>query len=895
MNTINLTLVRALTAMALSVIPQAFSQTISLESAPPVVVKTVPVAGVEDVDPGLTELRVTFSKPMLGGSWSWSTWGQENFPAMTGQPRYLDDGRTCVLPVRLEPGKFYATWLNSEKFGNFKDRDGRPAVPYLLTFKTAATKTAGVLAPIPDAENLPGKLLFHGRYQHRSRGRDIDTPSELWVKEAPDGGLNVLAQLPFMDSSELATGDPENHLTRYRSGREPSGDRPGYGIDLKLANGIVKLTRRGVREDVDGKQLEVPEGTWLDPNSRPDSYCAANILLRAFALKEGESKEFRVYDWDNSGEGFADYTIRVKHAGKEQVEVPAGTFDANHLVLTQVTSADTWFKKRAGHVTDFWVLDNYVIVRVLRHREPYEMMLLDYTFPENLAAAGSSRAAVTPANFSNDSSSSPPPTVLSVSPPDGATDVETSQEIRIRFDRPMNPFYMELAWHSGGFYPDGLPHYEENDNEFIIPVMLTAGQEQEIAFNQDQFSSAVASGFRNADSATTNVFQWSFSTKPLVTQSGAIKPKVVRVSPASEETTSVLTLVEIDFDQPMTPPNRHYPYLDNQQAFPQVPAIISHFEYDPVSYRITFPVVLPPDQDAKLRLAGFLSAEGIASDPIVLHYRIGTERFSSRHLEQIEAAKSDPRLNELLTSMKSARERLNSGVETVQTISMMFSQAAFNWIRANAATFKWQGIDQVYADITGPMMSTKAFVLGSDGKSCWLYSEVEGKKRLDRSPATDVDEKRFILADPFKLSRLSVQEAINDLNLVYEGKAELEGRKCHRVDKWDVQVDERGGPVFAMLTEWWIDAETLLPAQVNNYYTLATYISRFHYDSLNQPIPDEVFQPPVDQDGDFETLFAEKKPGYDRRFIQISDGSNGRMSGRMGLRGSAGTISSGLN
>jgi hypothetical protein len=89
-----------------------------------------------------------------------------------------------------------------------------------------------------------------------------------------------------------------------------------------------------------------------------------------------------MYDWDNSGEGLVDYTIQVKHAGKEKVEVPAGTFEANHLVLTQLTSADTWFKKRASHVTDFWVLDNHVIVRVLRHREPYEMMLLDYTVPE---------------------------------------------------------------------------------------------------------------------------------------------------------------------------------------------------------------------------------------------------------------------------------------------------------------------------------------------------------------------------------------------------------------------------------------------------------------------------------------------------------------------------------
>jgi hypothetical protein len=39
--------------------------------------------------------------------------------------------------VKLEPGKTYVIWLNSQKFRNFKDKDGQPAVPYLLVFETA--------------------------------------------------------------------------------------------------------------------------------------------------------------------------------------------------------------------------------------------------------------------------------------------------------------------------------------------------------------------------------------------------------------------------------------------------------------------------------------------------------------------------------------------------------------------------------------------------------------------------------------------------------------------------------------------------------------------------------------------------------------------------------------
>jgi hypothetical protein len=111
---------------------------VSLATAPPVVVRTTPEAGRDDVDPSLTQISVTYSKDMTDKSWSWSTWGTNTFPQMTGRPHYLADERTCVLPVKLEPRKTYAIWLNSGNFGNFKDTSGNSAVPYLLVFETSA-------------------------------------------------------------------------------------------------------------------------------------------------------------------------------------------------------------------------------------------------------------------------------------------------------------------------------------------------------------------------------------------------------------------------------------------------------------------------------------------------------------------------------------------------------------------------------------------------------------------------------------------------------------------------------------------------------------------------------------------------------------------------------------
>jgi hypothetical protein len=114
--------------------PQAPAQ--NIESMPPVVVKAVPESGAKDVAPGTVEIRVTFSKEMTDNSWSWSGAWQGSTPESVGKPKYEKDGKTCVIKVKLEPGKTYAYWINSARFQGFKDQQGHPAVPYLLVFQT---------------------------------------------------------------------------------------------------------------------------------------------------------------------------------------------------------------------------------------------------------------------------------------------------------------------------------------------------------------------------------------------------------------------------------------------------------------------------------------------------------------------------------------------------------------------------------------------------------------------------------------------------------------------------------------------------------------------------------------------------------------------------------------
>ena len=497
--------------------------------------------------------------------------------------------------------------------------------------------------------------------------------------------------------------------------------------------------------------------------------------------------------------------------------------------------------------------------------------------------------------------------VVSVAPSNGAQDVGLEQELRIRFDRPMNPYTLKLEWMAGGFQPNGSIQVGADRKEFIIPVRLLPGQEQTVALNYDpdremwarmkrpgkpQPSPFAQGGFKDANGVKANEFRWSFATKELPVKADAPKPRLVSVSPASGSITPVLTFLELTFDQPMRPPEQGFPYQEKRVFF-EGPSLIPSFDYDAKAHRFTFPALLRVDDDVRLTLQGFYSAEGVACDPVVLHYQTGTEALDPQYVARAKAAAKDAKLQKLLAAMKEARTRLTSGTEIVQTIHLGMSSNAFNSIEAQTATFKWQGEHQVYADITGPMMSSGAFILGSDGQNCWLYSEDEkGKKRLDQTPNA-VTQQQLDLVNPFDIASQSVEQVLAQGELVLGSDATLEGRRCYRVEQWEVSLEHI---VSASQMQWWIDEETFLPRQMASYSGNWCQIVRFDYRDLNQPLPESAFRPPASPGGDAQPLFFDKEPAPgEHRFLRISDGSSGRMSGRLGYHGAGGTTSSGMN
>lgn len=103
----------------------------------PVLVSSTPASGAEEVDPSLVLLRFEFDRPMQPDSWS-ITGSPEEQPRMEGTPSYDAERRTLSVPVRLEPGRSYRLWLNSERFQGFKSAQGVPLAPVEIRFRTAA-------------------------------------------------------------------------------------------------------------------------------------------------------------------------------------------------------------------------------------------------------------------------------------------------------------------------------------------------------------------------------------------------------------------------------------------------------------------------------------------------------------------------------------------------------------------------------------------------------------------------------------------------------------------------------------------------------------------------------------------------------------------------------------
>jgi beta-lactamase regulating signal transducer with metallopeptidase domain len=112
------------------------SDEVKQQIAVPKIVTLEPANGATDVDPAITQLKVTFDIPM-GDGMSW-TGGGESFPTTSEgqQAEWSEDHLTCTLPVKLQPGHSYKLGINSPNHRNFQSSFGVPAEAVVYEFTT---------------------------------------------------------------------------------------------------------------------------------------------------------------------------------------------------------------------------------------------------------------------------------------------------------------------------------------------------------------------------------------------------------------------------------------------------------------------------------------------------------------------------------------------------------------------------------------------------------------------------------------------------------------------------------------------------------------------------------------------------------------------------------------
>lgn len=485
------------------------------------------------------------------------------------------------------------------------------------------------------------------------------------------------------------------------------------------------------------------------------------------------------------------------------------------------------------------------------------------------------------------------PKIVSVSPQDGATDVATITEIKIRFDQPMKPGSISLEWSghgkNGGFRPRGGVAYDADLFEFTLPVVLKSSVTHEILVNDGAMSRALArsrteatSGFRSAMGTAAKPFKWSFtSSEPAAADDG---PKIVSIHPEPDTEIALATELRVRFDAPMDPTCYELGY--DRGSFGAAMSLFGDVSYDTSRHEFRLPVAFPANWNGILQLRGFRGIHGRTAESRHVKFRTLREPLSAERRDALSKLSESEVLKTLLDSVKIRHQNIGSAKVTA-TSRMIHSN--FDWgysISRTEATFAKEN-KKFFGDISEIMPGSAVFQVGSDGEKCWFRFNDE----ITVCPVTEISQRTVSIADGFGL--LAGSNDISRLKLEYAGKEERGGRTFHRVRGWS-DIDSQ---YFTMthhvghLKEWLIDADTLLVFRAVSGTCMET---EFNFELINKDIPDKIFQAP-----NGPNLVTKEAPpldeGYSRRFLKVSDGTNGRMSLRWGKVGEKGTSSSGLN
>jgi RNA polymerase sigma factor (sigma-70 family) len=490
------------------------------------------------------------------------------------------------------------------------------------------------------------------------------------------------------------------------------------------------------------------------------------------------------------------------------------------------------------------------------------------------------------------------PKILEVFPPNGAVNVEPITDIRIRFDRPMDPAAAYLTWEPlrdltarTGFRLRGDMQYNVESHEFVLPVELVADAKHVVTANSspggpvDLADEREHEGFQSVTKIAARDYRWTFHTKKLPTRPG--RPALATVvSPKPDTEVPLITSLEVSFDQAMDPTcygiSGH-----NTSPFDAQPNLMGPPKYDPTKRSFTLLLQLPPNWNGEIKLDGFRDTDGIEAKPLVVKYRTMRAVLAAERRVQIASLGTSVEFRQLLDRIRKARRDLTSVSEEVLFGSVGNHGAGSAWLLSyhlEGTRLRMQGGQQFVGEIDDIMRMP--FRIGRDGATCWMLRGQE----LFKLPAQDFKSINTLFCDAFDaFSDQPASTIIHDHKLEFLGEWTIRGRACYGIRSWDINPER-----FSSILDWYIDKQTLLPLRVGTTRAGMYHWYDYTHTQINQKIPDAEFRPPAlagVKEGKPEPLTE----GYTSRFLNVIDGSNGRMSVRWGMQGPAGQSSSGLN
>lgn len=470
------------------------------------------------------------------------------------------------------------------------------------------------------------------------------------------------------------------------------------------------------------------------------------------------------------------------------------------------------------------------------------------------------------------------PRIIDVSPDEDAVVDPGETTLRIRFDRPMNPHSGSILFRSGGCVPLGQIVYDQELNEFSVPVKFFPGNSHAVVI-----SSAGSGGFIDENGTAPESFTWGFTVSDSPWTDRPI-PKVTGVVPGEGSELGWITIFAITFDGPMDPDSVVVPVVQGPPLGGDY-SIIPMIEYDPASCTFRVPVVMKKNWSGIVTFHGFRDSTGRLTESVELPVRTGEEMFLEQNPGNFLITADPGKFESLEQQILAERQAVHTFMEHVITDGAMgIGIHGYQLIIRRMTVFAVDD-EKCFAD-SGPIR------MGFDGRQWWAAFKPSrtGESAFQWTSRSN-DTRWTVFSDPLYVLPGSAGHGKRDPHLEYLGLDVVKGQNLHRFRRWTIMLYPQKSIVF--VSELYVDANSGLLHSQQRWSNLGLRDgSTVEYQVVNGELDPAVFDlatyTKLQPEKEFPFRDPAEAESVETYFYLIDDGSSGNTQVRFGFTDSDG-------